>query len=354
VSEISLENCVEMPRATGSRRTSRFRANSLPTVEEIPIELNLTMISKSLFNYRDSVSSEKCLYQDNKRNSIAQHEGYIRPDCNRKQSDLNLKEDVDKICTISSSNTRWGSVKDLSNVNLTSLSNEPIQQSGVNRLSVDCGISMDSSKIPNINTHRRVSFEETVNNCSKNFNQMKPDIKTSTDNGSVRRITYENIPNNNVNDELHLNRSAFEHLYKIFNFDAATSCKTEHERHPVERLSHSYRRRHKTTIMLILTSVFVISMALYVILTSFVAKPNSILLDLSNTQKAVFFFFWRLYFMNSVVNPFLYGFMDPRFRKGLYALHICKHNHQTVPISINTNATSVKDNHQSYSVFSAE
>ncbi|KAH3789294.1 hypothetical protein DPMN_167469 [Dreissena polymorpha] len=67
------------------------------------------------------------------------------------------------------------------------------------------------------------------------------------------------------------------------------------------------RTKQKTIIMLVLTIVFVVTMALYVILISFVDDSN----------KVLFFFFWRLYFMNTVINPILYGFTDPRFRLAL-------------------------------------
>ncbi|XP_045188426.2 uncharacterized protein LOC123546294 [Mercenaria mercenaria] len=83
-----------------------------------------------------------------------------------------------------------------------------------------------------------------------------------------------------------------------------------------------FRRKQKTVIMLVLTSVFVITMLLYVVLITFVAGTEGILKTLTNSQKAVFFFFWRLYFSNTVINPLLYGFYDPRFRKGLFSF--CK------------------------------
>lgn len=83
------------------------------------------------------------------------------------------------------------------------------------------------------------------------------------------------------------------------------------------RSTSDFRRKQKTVIMLVLTSVFVVTMLLYVILISLVAATEGILKILPNSQKVLFFFFWRLYFINTVVNPILYGFLDPRFRSGL-------------------------------------
>ncbi|XP_053407716.1 substance-K receptor-like [Mercenaria mercenaria] len=78
-----------------------------------------------------------------------------------------------------------------------------------------------------------------------------------------------------------------------------------------------FQLKSKTMIMLILTSIFVVTMVLYIILTGLVVKPDGILRDLPDSQLVAFFFFWRLYFVNSVVNPFLYGFLDPGFRSGI-------------------------------------
>lgn len=77
--------------------------------------------------------------------------------------------------------------------------------------------------------------------------------------------------------------------------------------------------RRKTIIMLVLTTVFAITMTTYVVLVAMVAGTEGVLRNLNNTEKVTFFFFWRLYFINTNINPILYGFMDPRFRAGLAA-----------------------------------
>ena len=72
------------------------------------------------------------------------------------------------------------------------------------------------------------------------------------------------------------------------------------------------RVRRKTLIMLILTAVFVITTILYLTLLNLIMK--GILRYLTNTQKGVYFFFFRLYFINHVINPILFGIMDQEFR----------------------------------------
>ena len=83
------------------------------------------------------------------------------------------------------------------------------------------------------------------------------------------------------------------------------------------------RLKHKTEIMLILTTVFTVTIIIYLVLISMVASEQNILRRLTVNEKATFFFFWRFYFINVLINPFLYGIMDPRFRKGLKEL-FCK------------------------------
>ena len=80
------------------------------------------------------------------------------------------------------------------------------------------------------------------------------------------------------------------------------------------------RRKRKTMMMLILTSVFIVTITLYIILVSLIAEKDGIFKNMTNSEKLWYFFFLRIYFINSVINPILYGLMDPRFRTGLKKL----------------------------------
>lgn len=75
-------------------------------------------------------------------------------------------------------------------------------------------------------------------------------------------------------------------------------------------------RKRKTLIMLTLTTVYIVTTTTYICLVSLVAEKDGILRKLTNSDKVIFFFFLRLYFVNSIINPILYGIMDPRFRDG--------------------------------------
>ncbi|KAH3859240.1 hypothetical protein DPMN_101956 [Dreissena polymorpha] len=75
------------------------------------------------------------------------------------------------------------------------------------------------------------------------------------------------------------------------------------------------RMKQKTIIMLVLTVTFVVTMFLYVVLISF--KTVNVLNEMPDEEKVLFFFFLRLYFLNTIVNPFVYGIMDERFRNDI-------------------------------------
>ena len=79
-----------------------------------------------------------------------------------------------------------------------------------------------------------------------------------------------------------------------------------------KKAKRAKRIRRKTLIMFILTMVFILTTILYLTLLSFIA--DDVLPSLSDTQKSVYFFFFRLYFINHVINPILYGILDPYFR----------------------------------------
>ena len=80
------------------------------------------------------------------------------------------------------------------------------------------------------------------------------------------------------------------------------------------------RRKRKTLIMLILTSVFVLTISIYIVLIMIVADTRGkvdIMRQLDNDNIVVFLFFLRFYFINCIINPILYGLLDSRFRNGL-------------------------------------
>ncbi|XP_052772742.1 mu-type opioid receptor-like [Mya arenaria] len=101
--------------------------------------------------------------------------------------------------------------------------------------------------------------------------------------------------------------------------DAETTCDagTSEECHKQQvrrrRREIANRVRRKTYIMFVLTIIFIITSILYMTLLAFIS--GSILKRLNDYEKAVYFFFLRLVFINHVINPFVYGFLDPQFKQ---------------------------------------
>ena len=81
------------------------------------------------------------------------------------------------------------------------------------------------------------------------------------------------------------------------------------------KTSRRTKIRRKTLIMFILTAVFIFTTVLYFTLLSLIAK--GVLESLTSAQKSIYFFFFRLYFINHVINPILYGILDLKFRRVL-------------------------------------
>lgn len=72
------------------------------------------------------------------------------------------------------------------------------------------------------------------------------------------------------------------------------------------------RLRRKTCMMLVLSVVFIVTISTYLALLSGIT--NGKLTKLSNKEMTIYFFFFRLYFINHCINIFVYGLLDPHFR----------------------------------------
>ena len=82
------------------------------------------------------------------------------------------------------------------------------------------------------------------------------------------------------------------------------------------------RLRRKTLIMWILTSVFITTTVLYFGMISHVSDSDDYVSTFTVSERAIWLFFLRLYFINSIINPILYGFLDPRFKRALWNMGV--------------------------------
>ena len=81
-------------------------------------------------------------------------------------------------------------------------------------------------------------------------------------------------------------------------------------------VSSKDKLRRRTLITFVFTAIFISTTIMYIIFSFRVANDNATQ-SLSFRQLAAFLFVYRLYFINSVIHPILYGVLDPRFRKTL-------------------------------------
>ncbi|XP_052773770.1 D(1) dopamine receptor-like [Mya arenaria] len=103
--------------------------------------------------------------------------------------------------------------------------------------------------------------------------------------------------------------------------DAETTCDdgSSEDRHK-KRVRRRHREiagriRQKTYIMFVLTIIFMVTTIMYMTLLALISE--GILNRLNDNEKAVYFFFFRLVFINHAINPFVYGFLDPQFKQVL-------------------------------------
>lgn len=82
------------------------------------------------------------------------------------------------------------------------------------------------------------------------------------------------------------------------------------------------RVRQRTKIMLVLTLVFTVTTILYLI--SVYIKTKGLVDKMSDSEKVVFLFCFRFVYINHVINPFVYGCLDRKFRDVVGRLMRCK------------------------------
>ena len=86
------------------------------------------------------------------------------------------------------------------------------------------------------------------------------------------------------------------------------------------KYKRGFRKRNiktRSLIMFVVTLIFTITTSIYFCTFTVVYRKEHILKVVSPDYAAIFFLCWRIYFVNHVINPFVYGFLDPRFRKAI-------------------------------------
>ncbi|XP_052773521.1 D(1A) dopamine receptor-like [Mya arenaria] len=110
--------------------------------------------------------------------------------------------------------------------------------------------------------------------------------------------------------------------------DVNDVCVIEAVRPEVCHIKVQHRRQEnanlvnwKTYIMFVLTIIFIVTTITYMTLLALISE--GILKRLNAYEKSVYFFFFRLVFINHAINPFVYGCLDPHFKQILGDMKIC-------------------------------
>lgn len=75
------------------------------------------------------------------------------------------------------------------------------------------------------------------------------------------------------------------------------------------------RVMRKTTIMFVVTLIFNLTMLIYFCALFVIIRKKHIFEVVDTNSAAILFFCWRIYFINHVINPVVYGVLDYRFRE---------------------------------------
>lgn len=103
--------------------------------------------------------------------------------------------------------------------------------------------------------------------------------------------------------------------------ESLTSRKRDSTIHCLAKLHKSIRARQKTQILFILTVIFTVTTVLYVALVH--VKSRGTLDEMSDSGKTTFLFFFRIVLINHVINPFVYGCLDRKFKKVVGRIFRC-------------------------------
>lgn len=162
--------------------------------------------------------------------------------------------------------------------------------------------------VPNVDSEATLSGGVTSDdeNAASNNAEPVPDVTTSDSQTDNEKDATSKIKGNVTLPPLPQNNNATKGK-----FLTAIVNRISKIRRPGRK--HTDRVRRKTMIMVILTAVFIFTTILYMTLLNLIAKD--VLQSLTSAQKSAYFFFFRLYFINHVINPCLYGIYDPHFRR---------------------------------------
>ena len=134
----------------------------------------------------------------------------------------------------------------------------------------------------------------------KEIAQVETNKTQATDNNVVNEQTENEIENEIQTDQL---------------TTSATGINQAHNYHSLSVSKHRITR--KTIMMFVVTLIFNVTMLIYFCALFVIVRRQHIFEVVDTGTAAIFFLCWRVYFINHVINPVVYGLLDYRFREAL-------------------------------------
>ena len=173
--------------------------------------------------------------------------------------------------------------------------------------------------VPKPNQDKVEHFDE------RNMTRPKVQVKGQAGENRAKNETIEEGCNKGTNNSNKLHKLVLNEL-KTLNKQKDNSLpitrkravgKETFKRLKNQRVSRKRNIKTRSLIMFVVTLIFTITTSIYFCTFTVVYRKENILDLVSPNFAALFFLCWRIYFINHVINPFVYGFLDPRFRKAI-------------------------------------
>ena len=198
----------------------------------------------------------------------------------------------------------------MTNTYTTSCKQEPIQNDGNVCFNAYNNKKDNETKLDSQNIHERDQPDKELIDASELRHTDCNHIM------SVENAQTEHYGQTSADDNHLVNGRTDTETDNDLHTDQLTNSTTQVHRY--QRLSVSkHRITRKTVIMFVVTLIFNVTMLIYFCALFVIVCRKHIYSFVDTGSAAIFFLFWRLYFINHVINPIVYGLLDYRFREAL-------------------------------------
>ena len=222
--------------------------------------------------------------------------------------------------------------------------NQNVKNNGNHQNSAETGKAKHYPKTSEDKSKEKSKFCQGIDSKMKLNGAEHADEQNMNESGSIGRNDTSENQNNKENsapgiEVVHSagNNNSYHKLHKLvlnelksvhkqnnhtLTNTKASECKRTFGNETFKRLKskQGFRKQNiktRSLIMFVVTLIFTITTSIYICTVTVVYHKEHILELVAPDYAAIFFLCWRIYFVNHVINPFVYGFFDPRFRKAI-------------------------------------